>query len=77
MNWLIDKATEICEGKMHWFGIFQIVVLYCQTVKWDCTELAEDRTTVKCVCKMHWFGMFQNLFLYSQTVKWNWNELAH
>jgi len=33
MNWLIDKATVICVGKMDWFGIFQILVLYCQTVK--------------------------------------------
>jgi len=22
MNWLIDKATVICVGKMHWFGVF-------------------------------------------------------
>jgi len=77
MNWLIDKASVICVGKMHWFGIFQILVLYCQTVEWDLTELAQDRATVKCVCKMHWFGMFQNLLLYFQTVKWDWNELAH
>jgi len=57
MNWLIDKATVICVGKMHWFGIFQTVVKYCQTVKWDWTELGQDRATVKCVGKMHWFGM--------------------
>jgi len=77
MNWLIDKATVICVRKLKWFGIFQILVLYCQTVKWDWNELAQDRATVNCVGKMHWFGMFQNLLLYSQTVKWNWNELAH
>jgi len=54
---------------MHWFGIFQILVLYYQTVKCDYNDLAQDRATVKCVVKMHWFGMFQNLLLYSQTVK--------
>ena len=62
---------------MHWLGIFQILVLYCQTVKCEWTELAQDSATVKCVGKMHWFGMFQNLLLYSQTVKWYWNEMAH
>ena len=77
MNWLIDNATVICVGKKHWFGIFQILVLYCQTVKWDWTELAQERATVKCVGKMQCFGMFQILLLYSQTVKWDWNELAH
>jgi len=77
MNWLIDKATVICVGKMHWFGIFQIVVLYCQTVKWDWNELAQYRATVKNVGKMHWFGMFHKLLLYSQTLKWDWNELAY
>jgi len=69
MNWLIDKAILICVGKMHWFGMFQNLVLYCQTAKCDWTELAQDRSTVICVGKMHWFGMFQNLLLYSQTVK--------
>jgi len=69
MNWLIDKATVICVGKLHWFGIFQILVLNCQTVKWDWTELAQDRATVKSVGKIHWFGMFQNLLLYSKRVK--------
>jgi len=43
MNWLIDKATVIFVGKMHWFGIFQILVLNCQTVKCDWTVLAQDR----------------------------------
>jgi len=57
MNWLIDKATVICVGKLHWFGIFQILVMNCQTVNWDWTELAQDRATVKCVGKMHSFGM--------------------
>jgi len=52
MNWLIDKATVICVGNMHWFGIFRILVLYCQTVKWDWTDLAQYSATVKCVCKM-------------------------
>ena len=69
MNWLIDKATVICVGKMHWFGIFEIPVWYCQKVKRDWTELAQDRATVKCVGKMQCFGMFQNLLLYSQRVK--------
>jgi len=55
MNWLIDNATVICVGKMHLFGIFQILVLYCQTVKWDWNELAQDRATVNCVGKVHWF----------------------
>jgi len=77
MNWLIDKASVICVGKMHWFGIFQILVLYHQTVEWDLTELAQDRATVKCVVKMRLFGMFQKLLLYSQTVEWDWNELAY
>ena len=77
MNWIIDKTTVICVGNMHWIGIFKILVLYCQTVKWDWNELAQDRSTVKCVGKMQWFGMFQNLLLYSQTVKWDCNELAH
>jgi len=77
MNWHIDKATVICVGKMHRFGIFQILVLYCQTVKWDWSELALVRATVNCVGKMHWFRMLQNLLLYSQTVKCDWNELAH
>jgi len=77
MNWLIDKATVICVGKMHWFEIFLILVLYCQTVKWNWTELAQDRATEKSVGKMHWFGMIQNLLKYSQKVKCNWNELAH
>jgi len=40
MNWLIDKATVICVAKLHWFGMFQILVFYCQTVKWDWNELA-------------------------------------
>ena len=48
MNWLIDKATVICVGTMHWFEIFQNLVLYCQKVKWDWTELPQDRATVKC-----------------------------
>jgi len=77
MNWLIDKATVICVGKMRLFGIFQILVLYCQTVKWDWTKLAQGRETVLCVDKMHWFGMLQNLLLQSQMVKWDWIELAH
>jgi len=77
MNWLIDMATVICVGKMHWFGMFQILVLNCQTVKWNWTELAQDRAKVQCVGKMQWFGMFQNLLLYSQTVKWDWTVLAH
>jgi len=47
MKWLINKATVIFVGKMHWFGIFQILVMYCQTVKWDWTELDKDRATVK------------------------------
>jgi len=62
---------------MHWFGMFQNLLLYSQSVKWDWNELAQDRTIVNCVGKMHWFGMFQNLLLYSQTVKWDWNELKH
>ena len=49
MNWLIDKETVICVGNMYWFGIFQILVLYYQTVKCDWTELAQDRATVNCV----------------------------
>jgi len=61
---------------MHWFEIFQNLVLYCQTVKCYWTELAQDRATVKCVGKMQWFWMFQKLLLYTQTVKWDWNELA-
>jgi len=73
MTWLIDKAIIICVGKMHWFGMFQNLVLYCQTAKWDWNKLAKARATVNCVGKMHWFGMFQNLLLYSQTVKWDWN----
>jgi len=73
MNWLIDKASVICVGKMHWFANFQILVLYYQTVKWDWTELDQDRATVNCVGKMHWFGMFQNQLLYSETVKRVWN----
>jgi len=73
MNWLSDKATVICVGKLHWFGIFQILVLYRQTVKWDWNELAQERATVKLADKMKCFGMFQKLLLYSQTVKWDWN----
>jgi len=76
MNWLINTATEIFVVNLHWFGIFQILVLYCQTVKWDWTELAQDRATENCVGKMQSFGMFQKLLLYSQTVKWDWNERA-
>jgi len=77
MNWLIDMETVICVDKMHWFGIFQILVLYCQTVKCDWTDLAQDRATGKFADKMQCFGMFQNLLLYSQTLKWDWNELVH
>jgi len=77
MNWLIDKATVICVGKMNWFGMFQNLVLYSQTAKWDRTELDQARATVNCVGKMQWFGMFQTLLLYTQTVKWDWNERAH
>jgi len=77
MNCFIDKATVICVGKMHLFGMFQNLVLYCQTAKWNWNELAQARATENCVGKMHWFGMFQKLLLYSQTVKWEWNELAH
>jgi len=62
---------------MHWFGMFQNLVLYCQTVKWNWTELAKDRAKVQCVGKMHWFGMFQKLLLYFQTVKCDWTVLAH
>ena len=62
---------------MDWFGMFQNVVLYCQTVKWNWTELTQDRATVNCVGKLDWFGMFQNVVLYCQTVKWNWTKLAH
>jgi len=77
MNWFIDISTVICVGKMHWFGMFQILVMYCQTVKWDWAELAQVKAKVQCLGKMHWFGMFQNLLLYSQTVKWDWTVLAH
>jgi len=69
MNWFIDKATVIFVGMMHWFGMFQDLVLICQTAKWDWNELAQARATVNCVGKMHWFGMFQKLLLYTQTVK--------
>jgi len=54
---------------MHWFGIIQILVLHCETVKWDWTELAQDRATVNCVGKMQCLGMFKILLLYSQRVK--------
>ena len=57
MKWLIDKATVIGVGKMHCFGTFQNLVLYCQTAKCDWTELAQDRATVKCVGQMHCFGV--------------------
>ena len=77
MNWLIDMATVICVGKMHCFGILQILVLYCQMVKSDWIELGQDRAKELCEGKMHWFGMFQNLLLYSQTVKCDWALLAH
>ena len=77
MNWLINNATVICVGKMHWLGIFQILVLYRLTVKWYWNELAQERATLKFVDKMQCFGIFQNLLLHSQTVKWYWNELAH
>jgi len=77
MKRLIDKTTVICVGNMHWFGTFQILVLYCQMVRCEWTELAQDMAKVKCLCKMHWFGMFQNLLMYTQTVKWDWIELAH
>jgi len=77
MNWRIDKCTVIYVSKMHWFGIYQTLVLYSQTVKCDWTELAQDRGTVNCVGKMHWFGMLQNLLLNTQTVKWDWIELGH
>jgi len=63
-------------GKIHWFGMFQNLLLYSKRVKWDWNELAQARATVNCVVKKHWFGMFQKLLLYSQTVKWDWNELA-
>jgi len=69
MNWLIDMATVICVGNIRWFGMFQNLVLICQTAKWDWNELAQARATVNCVGKMHWFGMLKNLLLYSQTVK--------
>jgi len=62
MNWLIDKATVICVGNMHWFGIFRILVLYCQTVKWDWTELAQYSATVMCVCKMNVLGCSRNCY---------------
>ena len=77
MNWLIEKATVICVGKMHWFGMFQNVLVCSQTVKCDWKELAQDRATVKCVGKMYLFGMFQKLLLYSQTEKWDCTKLAH
>ena len=60
MNWIIDKATVNCVWMMDWFGIFQVLVLYSKTVKWDWSELAQGWATVKCVGKIHWFGMFQN-----------------
>ena len=77
MNWLVDKATVSCVGNLHWFGMFQNLVLYCQTSKWNWNELAQARPTVICVGKMHCFVIFQNLLLYSQTVKWDWTELDH
>jgi len=43
MNWLFDKATVIGVGKLHWFGTLQILVLHCQTVKGDWTEVAQER----------------------------------
>ena len=69
MKWLIDKATVICVVKMHWFLMFQNLVLYCQTAKWNWNELAQARATVNCVGKMQCLGMFKNLLLYSQRVK--------
>jgi len=77
MNRLIDKATVICVGKMHWFGMIHNLVLYCRTAKWDWNEQAQARAPEICVGKMHWFGMFQNLLLYSQTIKLDFNEMAH
>jgi len=77
MNWIIGKATVIRVGKVHWFGIIQILVLYCQKFKWDWTELAQVTSTVNCVGKMQCFGMFQNLLQDSQSVKWDWNEMAN
>jgi len=77
MKWLIVKTTVICVGNMHWFEIFQILVLNCQTVKCDWNELPQFRATVECVGKLHWFEMFQNLLFYTQTVKCDWNQLAH
>jgi len=62
MNWLIDKATGICVGKMHWFGMFQNLLLFFQTAKWDCNELAQARATVNFVGKKHWIGMFQTCY---------------
>ena len=61
---------------MRWFGVFQYLLLYSQTVKWDWIELVQDRATIKCVGKMHWFGIFQNVLVYSQTVKCDWTEQA-
>ena len=61
---------------MNSFVMFQKLLLYSRTVKWDWTELAQDRATVKSVGEMQYFGMFQNPFLYSQKVKLDWTELA-
>jgi len=35
-----DRETVNCVGKMHWFGMFQNLLLYSQTVKWDWKEQA-------------------------------------
>ena len=71
-----DRATVNCMGKMHWFELFQNVVLYCQTVKCDWNEVVQDKATVNCSGKITWFGMFQKIVQYCQTVKKQWNELA-
>jgi len=46
-------STGNCVGKVHWFWIFQQVALCFETIKWDWTNLAKDRTTF-CISIIHY-----------------------
>ena len=58
-------STVNCLGKMDWFGMFQNVVRYCQTVKWDWTELT---VLSDCEMGMDWTGSLTKQYFCSSFI---------
>jgi len=55
-----DRATVICVGKMYWFGMFQNLLLYSQTVKWDWNELAHCQSNYNLCVEVALVWVFPN-----------------